>query len=301
MYLPPFRYFAPQTLDEAIALLREHGDEAKLLAGGQSLLPLMMLGLARPGVLIDVNGIPGLDRIEAGGDDVRVGALVRHCAVETDPRLRARCPALADAAPLIGNIRVRHRGTVGGSLAHADPAAEVPLVATALGATIEVRGPDGARDIPAHEFFRGYLETALGPAEVVTALRLPAHGARMGHGLAELVRRSGDFAMVSACAVLGLDGAGRCTHAAVAMGGVGPSALRMRAAERLLVGQPPGDRALDEAADAVRDEVAPESDVHASAEYRRAMARVMARRALRAAAARAGGASPDAGPGAVRS
>src|SRR5579875_3033400 len=154
---------------------------------------------------------------------------------------------------------------------------------------------------PAREFFRGYPETALGPAEVVTALRLPAHGARMGHGLAELVRRSGDFAMVSACAVLGLDGAGRCTHAAVAMGGVGPSALRMRAAERLLVGQPPGDRALDEAADAVRDEVAPESDVHASAEYRRAMARVMARRALRAAAARAGGASPDAGPGAVRS
>ncbi len=301
MYLPPFRYVAPRTLDEAIALLREHGDDAKVLAGGQSLLPLMMLGLARPGVLVDVNGIPGLDRIEADGDAVRVGALVRHRAVETDPRLRAACPVLADAAPLIGNIRVRHRGTVGGSLAHADPAAEVPLVATALGATVEVRGAGGARDIPVHEFFRGYLETALGPAEVVTALRLPARGPRMGYGLAELVRRSGDFATVSACAVLGLDGGGRCTHAAVAIGGVGPSALRMRGAERLLIGQLPGDRTLDDAADAVRAEVAPESDVHASADYRRAMARVMARRALGAAVARAGGESRAAGPGAVRS
>ena len=286
MYPSPFAYHAPATIEETLALLARL-PEAKILAGGQSLLPMMNLGLAQPGALVDVNDLPGLETVTEDGGGLRLGALVRHRTLETSPLIRRRCPALAEAASLIGNIRVRHRGTLGGSLAHADPAAELPLVAVALGATLEIRRLEGAREVSAAEFFRGYLLTDLAPGELVTGVRIPPFAPGTGYGLAELVRRAGDFAIVAACAVLTTDGAGACRHASLALGGVGPHPLVMRRAEALLAGGPLTDRRLAEAADAVPGEVAPESDVHATAAYRRAMARVMAYRALAQARARA--------------
>ncbi len=291
MYLSPFVYHAPASVDEALTLLARL-PQAKVLAGGQSLIPLMSLGLARPGVLVDVNGLPGLDGVTEADGHLRIGALARHHALETSPIIQRRCPLLAEAASLIGNIRVRHRGTLGGSLAHADPAAELPLVAAALGATLEIRRAEGSREVAAEEFFRGYLTTDLAPGELVTGVRLQAFGPATGHGLAELVRRAGDFAIVAACAVLDVDDAGRCGHVSLVVGGVGPHPLRMRRAEVLLVGHALTDPLIKEAAAAVPDEVSPESDIHASAAYRRAMARVMAYRALTMARTRAGG-----GPG----
>ncbi len=285
MYLPPFRYFAPDSVDEALELLRRHLPDAKILAGGQSLLPLMSLGLARPTALIDLNGLTALERVTEDGGSLQVGALTRHRALETSLAIRKRWPLLAEAASLIGNIRVRHRGTIGGSLAHADPAAELPMVASALEAILEIRGPAGPREVSADKFFLGYLQTALAPDEIVTGVRFPAPGPLQGYGLAELVRRAGDFALVAACAILEADGTGRCTLASLAIGGVGPQPLRARAAEALLIGQTLTGQLLDGAAGAVSEQVAPESDVHASAPYRRQMARVMARRALGAAAA----------------
>lgn len=287
MYLAPFVYHAPATVDEALTLLARL-PEAKVLAGGQSLIPLMSLGLARPGALVDVNGLPGLDGITEADGHLRIGALVRHHALETSPIIQRRCPLLAEAASLIGNIRVRHRGTLGGSLAHADPAAELPLVAAALGATLEIRRAEGGREVAAEAFFRGYLTTDLATGELVTGVRLPAFGPATGHGLAELVRRAGDFAIVAACAVLDVDDAGRCGQVSLAVGGVGPHPLRMRGAEALLVGRALTGPLIKEAADAVPDEVSPESDIHASAAYRRTMARVMAYRALTMARTRAG-------------
>ena len=286
MYPSPFAYHTPATMDETLALLARL-PEAKILAGGQSLLPMMNLGLAHPGAVVDVNGLPGLETVTEDGGGLRLGALVRHRTLETSPLIRRRCPVLAEAASLIGNIRVRHRGTLGGSLAHADPAAELPLVAVALGATLEIRRLGGSREVSAAEFFRGYLLTDLAPGEMLTGVRIPASPPATGYGLAELVRRAGDFAIVAACAVITTDGAGACRHASLALGGVGPHPLVMRRAEALLAGGPLTDRRLAEAADAVPGEVAPESDVHATAAYRRAMARVMAYRALAQARARA--------------
>ena len=273
-------------MGETLALLARL-PEAKILAGGQSLVPLMNLGLAKPGALIDVNGVPGLETVTEDGGGLRLGALVRHRTLETSPLIRRRCPALAEAASLIGNIRVRHRGTLGGSLAHADPAAELPLVVVALGARLEIRRLEGSREVPAAEFFRGYLLTDLAPGEMVTGAKIPAFAPGTGYGLAELVRRAGDFAIVAACALITTDGGGHCRHASLAIGGVGPRPLKMRQAEALLTGAPLTDRRLAEAADAVPGEVDPESDVHASAAYRREMARVMAYRALALASARA--------------
>ncbi len=279
MYPAPFAYHAPRSVDQALALLQRL-PEAKILAGGQSLIPLMNLGLARPPALVDVNGLPGLDAVTAEDGHLRLGALVRHHVLETSPVIQQYCPLLAEAAALIGNVRVRHRGTLGGSLAHADPAAELPLVATALGATLEVRRADGVREVAADSFFRGYLVTALEPGELVTGVRVPAFGRGTGYGLAELVRRAGDFAIVAACAVLEIEGTGRCRRVSLALGGIGPQPLRARRVEARLTNDVLTDRRIAEAADAVPDEVSPDSDIHASAAYRRAMARVMAYRAL---------------------
>ncbi len=286
MYPSPFAYHAPRTVDEALTLLR-HLPDAKILAGGQSLVPLMNLGLARPQALVDVNGLPGLDTVTEDDGHLRLGALVRHHALQTSLVIRRRCPLLAEAAAQIGNVRVRHRGTLGGSLAHADPAAELPLVATALGATLEVRRAEGVREVAADTFFRGYLLTDLEPGELVTGVRIPAAARGTGYGLAELVRRTGDFAIVAACAVMDVDDAGRCRRVSLTLGGVGPQPLRVRRAEARLVDEVLTDRRIAQAADAVPDEVSPESDIHASAAYRRAMARVMASRALAMAWTRA--------------
>jgi len=286
MYLSPFAYYAPASVAEVLALLTRLPD-AKVLAGGQSLIPLMNLGLARPGAVIDVNGLPNLDDVVHRDGALHLGALVRHRTLETSPVVARTCPLLREAAAQIGNIRVRHRGTVGGSLAHADPAAELPLVAVTCDATLEIQGTAGVRQVGAGEFFRGYLQTDLGEAELVTGVRFPAFTSRTGHGLTELVRRSGDFAIVAACAVVELDEGGHCRRASLALGGVGPSPIRLPDTEALLAGRTLDGHVIGEAVASVPDRIAPESDIHASAGYRRAMAAVVARRAIEKAVARA--------------
>jgi len=288
MYLRPFSYVAVETVSEAVKTLSEYGDEARVLAGGQSLLPLIGLGLARPRILVDINGVDELDGIRDEGESLYIGALVRYRTLERDPAVRQGIPVLAKAASLVGNIRVRSRGTVGGSLAHADPAAELPCAVVALGGEVDLCGPGGRRRVPADEFFIGPLQTALTEGELVAGVLLPKLGPGSGWAFCELARRSGDFAVVAVCAVVELDGRGRCLRAAVAVAGVGPKPLRLRAVETLLAGSVLNPGLLLEAASEATALVQPSDDVFASAEYRRAMTGVMVRRALALAAKKAG-------------
>ncbi len=284
---PPFEYRAPASLDEALTLLAQHGDEARLLAGGQSLVPLLAFRLARPRLLIDLNRLTELTTVEVDGGLV-LGAMVRDRVAERSELVRSHAPLLAEALPLIGHPAIRTRGTVGGSLAHADPAAELPAVVVALGAELLARSaPHGARSIAASDFFMGYFTTALEPDEILTAIRFPKPPASAGACFAEVSRRHGDFAMVGAAAVLSLDG-GRVSEARLALTGVAGAPVRPRDAEQIVVGAEPGAEVFEEAADIATQGLTPPSDVHATSAYRRRLARVLVRRALDAAARRAG-------------
>jgi aerobic carbon-monoxide dehydrogenase medium subunit len=260
-----------------------------VLAGGQSLVPLLTMRLVRPAAVVDIHGLDELRGVRRDGRTLEIGALVRHRALELGEGPLASCPLLSEAAALIGNVRVRTMGTIGGSLAHADPAAELPAVVRVLDGVLVVRGPQGERTVPAAEFFAGLLTTALRPGELLTAVRLPLPDGRTGYAVEEFTRRAGDFAIVAAMAVVELDGGGRTTRARVAIAGAGPVPVRLAAAERALAGGEPSERAFREA---LRDhdlEVEPDSDVHASADYRRHLTRVLAARALVRAASRAAG------------
>jgi len=262
----PFEYFAPRTVEEALDLLARHGDEAKLLAGGQSLVPMMNMRLVRPAVVVDLNRVAALGAMREDGGRLHLGALVRQHALERDGRVAAAAPLLAEAAPLIGHLQTRARGTIGGSLAHADPAAELPACMIALDAVFHLRSARGPRACSARDFFRGLLSTALEPDELLAGVEVPgAPAARAGHGFAEVARRHGDFALVGACAVLALDAAGVCRHARLVIFGAGDGPHLVRAAA-----------AIDARA-----------DLHATAEYRRRVAAGIAARALQRAAARA--------------
>ncbi|HEX8968312.1 MAG TPA: xanthine dehydrogenase family protein subunit M [Chloroflexota bacterium] len=286
---PPFTYHRPGTLDEALDLLGEHGDEAKVLAGGQSLLPLLSLRLAHPAHLVDINRIDGkLSQVAQQDGGLVIGALVRQRAAEASATVRAGCPLLAEALPLIGHVQIRNRGTVCGSLAHADPASELPGVAMALDAQMVAQSrARGTRRIAADAFFRGYLTTALEPDELLTELRLPAWQAGTGWSFQEVARRHGDFALVGVAASLRLDQAGRCQDVRLAAIGASPGPLRGRAAEAILRGQPFSPDGVAAAAQELGKEVDPASDVQATAAYRRHVTVVLARRALEQAAARA--------------
>jgi aerobic carbon-monoxide dehydrogenase medium subunit len=288
---PPFTYHRPGTLEEALDLLGEYGDEAKVLAGGQSLLPLLSLRLAHPAHLVDINRINGTSSQIGqpdGGLGLTIGALVRQRAAEASPVVRAGCPLLAEALPLIGHTQIRNRGTVCGSLAHADPASELPAVALALdGEMVAQSRARGTRVIAADAFFRGYLTTALEPDELLTELRLPAWPAGTGWSFQEVARRHGDFALVGIAAALRLDAAGTCQDVRLAAIGAGPGPLRGRAAEAALRGQPFSPESVTAAAQALGKEVDPASDVQATAAYRRHVTMVLTRRALEEAAARA--------------
>src|ERR1700694_1242907 len=237
---PPFVYHRPGTLDEALDLLGEYGDEAKVLAGGQSLLPLLSLRLAHPAHLVDINRIDGkLSQVAQQDGGLPIGALVRQRAAESSPVVRAGCPLLAEALPLIGHTQIRNRGTVCGSLAHADPASELPAVALALDAQMVAQSrARGTRVIAADAFFRGYLTTALEPDELLMEFRMAAWPAGMGWSFQEVARRHGDFALVGVAAALRLDMAGTCQDVRLAAIGAGPGPLRGRAAEAALRGQP---------------------------------------------------------------
>jgi carbon-monoxide dehydrogenase medium subunit len=281
----PFEYAAPATLDEAVGLLREHGDEAKLLAGGQSLIPILQYRLARPRIVVDINGLP-FGTITADNGRLRLGALVRHHELEDSEIIAQRWPVLAEAARLIGNVRVRALGTVGGSLAHADPAAELAMVMTALDAQLVIASASGRRTIAARQFFTGPLTTALAPAEMLTEIDVAAIAA-YGWGIEEISRRAGDFAIVAAVALVRLDRAGRIDDARVAFGGVADRPVHARGAEDALRGHEPTPETLARAAQVGRDALDPPSDAFVSGAYRRHLAGVLCRRALTRAVERA--------------
>jgi CO/xanthine dehydrogenase FAD-binding subunit len=287
---PRFEYFAPTSLDEALGLLAEHGDEAKVLAGGQSLVPLLNFRLIRPGYLVDLNEIPGLGGLREENGWIAIGGMTRQRAAETSALVRERCPLLADALPQIGHAQIRNRGTIGGSLAHADPAAELPAVVAALGGELVVRSRHARRVLTPEAFFRAYLTTALEPAELLVEIRLPVTPPRTGTAFVEISRRHGDFALVGVAATVTLDDAGVCTASAVALTGVGPTPVLAREAARTLVGVKPAAAALEEVGRRVSAMVRPDGDLHASSEYRTHVAGVLTRRALARAAERAAGA-----------
>ena len=283
----PFDYVRADSVEDALAVLGEHGEAAKVLAGGHSLIPLMKLRLATPTLLVDVGPLTELDHVRDSGDHVAVGALTRHRRLEIDQTLRQQVPLLCAAAARVGDPQVRHRGTIGGSLAHGDPASDLPAAALALGATMVVRGPAGERLVPAADFFRGFLDTALGPDELLTEVRFPK-AAGAGWSFQKLSRRAQDWAIVGVAAVRagdggddgaaggggGADGAARCVR--VALVNMGPTPLRATAVERAVAeGASP-----EEAAGLAADGTEPSADVHATVEFRRHLARVLVRRAL---------------------
>jgi len=282
MKLPPVDYEAPGTLSEALDLLAEHQDEASVLAGGQSLIPLLALRLAQPAVLIDINGVEGLSGVSRTEDWVTIGATTREYVAEESQTIADAVPLLAAALPLIGHEAIRSRGTVGGSLAHADPAAELPAVARALDAEFVVRGPDGERVVPAAEWFEGYLTTSRGPDELLTEVRFLAVRPGTGTSFQEVARRHGDFAMVGLATSVTLN-AGTITDARLAFAGVSDVPARATAAEELLEGERPTAELFDEAARVAAAGIDPPSDLHGSTEYRKKVAAALVRRGLREA------------------
>lgn len=285
----PFEYFRPDTVDEALGLLVEHGWEAKLLAGGQSLVPAMNFRLAAPGVLIDLNRIPGLDSVREVDGGLRMGTMVRQHAAERSDTVRRLAPLLAEALPFVAHPQIRNRGTVGGSIAHADPAAELPAVMLALGARMHLVGPNGARVLGADEFFTGLFATALEHDEMLAEIEIPAIAPRTGGAFMEVSRRHGDFGLAGLAMQVTLDDGGCCSDARIALLGVGEGPVLAHAAADALRGQSPSADLFAAAADAARAEVDPPMDIHASSDYRRHLVGVLVGRALPIAFGRAEG------------
>lgn len=290
-----FAYHAPASVDEAVALLARYGGEAKLLAGGQSLVPLLNFRLSRPAALVDLNRVAALAYIREDAGHVRLGAMTRQRAIEFSPVIRRRLPLLAEATTLVGHLPIRTRGTIGGSLAHADPAAEYPAALTALGGQVIVRGPRGERILVAGELFQTYLTTTLAADEMLVEVRLPMMPDGAGFAFEEFSRRHGDFAIVGIAAMVVGQAGGRCAAARLVAAGAGPVPVRLRAAEEILERDGLSVTAVEAAARRAAELVDPPSDIHASADYRRNLTRVLTGRALRRAIARLDILSPTAG------
>ena len=281
----PFHYAAPDTEEQTLALLHAHGSEAKLLAGGQSLVPLLSMRLARPSIIIDLNRVKTLDYIREEDGEIRIGAMTRQRNAERSSLVTRRLPLLAETLPFVGHLPIRSRGTVGGSIAHADPSAELPAVLVALGGSVVLRRLEKTRVVQGEDFFVSYLTTALRPDELLTEVRVPVHD-RKGTAFLEIARRHGDYALVGVAAVVTMDG-NRCAQARLAFTGVGPTPVRIPEVEVLLAGAVLTDAVLADVRTLVADRIDPEDDVHATAQYRKDVAGVLAERALRAAATRA--------------
>jgi aerobic carbon-monoxide dehydrogenase medium subunit len=286
MYSADFDYHRARTLAEAQSLLAAHPD-AKLLAGGHSLIPLMKLRLAAPSALIDIGRIPELRGISASGGALRIGALTTHADLAASPDLATSAAALAEAAAMVGDPAVRNRGTIGGNIAHADPASDLPTVLVALGASVTVVGPKGERTIPADQFFTGIMTTALADGEIVTAVLIPASAPGEGSAYVKFSHPASRYAVIGAAARIAVE-RGQCSRASVAIGGLTPCARRAASVERALAGKPLDDAALAAAAAKIADDLGDDlsGDIYASAEYRAAVAPVYVRRALAAAVAR---------------
>ncbi|HSF05518.1 MAG TPA: xanthine dehydrogenase family protein subunit M [Methylomirabilota bacterium] len=284
---PRFEYHAPATTEEALGLLAGYGGEAKVLAGGQSLMPLLNFRLVRPAALIDLNRIAALAYIREVDGQVRFGAMTRQRTVEFSPVVRQRLPLLTEATRWVGHLPIRTRGTIGGSIAHADPAAEYPAVLAALDGEVVARSARGERTLRSSDLFQTYLTTTLEPDEILTEVRLPAMPAGAGYAFEEFARRHGDFAIVGIAALIVLEGR-RVVRARLATAGAHPVPCRLRAAEEILERDGLNEEAIAAAAARAGELVEPDSDIHASADYRRHLTGVLTARALKRARAGAG-------------
>ena len=274
-----FEYHAPASVGEALATLERYGGEARVLAGGQSLVPMMNFRLATPRAIVDLNRIPELAYIEAEGELVRIGSMTRQRRLEADPLVAAKLPLLREALRWVGHLPTRSRGTIGGSIAHADPSAEIPMVLQVLEGEIVAHGPQGERRVPAQDLFRAALTTSLAPLEILTEVRLPAMPPQAAFAVEEFARRKGDFAIAAVAVMLVRDGE-RCTKARLATAGVGPASVRLREAEGVLEQKGLSEDVVGEAADKAAAQVDPVSDLNGSAEYRRHLTGVLTRRAV---------------------
>lgn len=283
-----FDYHAPSSLDEAIALLTEHGDDAKILAGGQSLIPAMRYRLALPEVLIDINGLSDLEYIRDGGDHLSIGAMAREVMLEDDEVVQSNYHMLADAAHVIADPLVRNQATVGGNIAHADPANDHPAVMLAYDATVVAKGPNGERTIAIDDFFTGLFENSLADDEILTEIRIPTPAAGSGGAYEKIERKVGDYAISAAAVQLVMDG-DTCTAARVGLTNVNPTPMRATGAEAALVGQVLTDSVIEAAGKAAAGECDPSGDLRGSAEYKRDITRVMVKRAIAKAVKRATG------------
>jgi carbon-monoxide dehydrogenase medium subunit len=282
----PFNLLRPKSVDEVLTLLQSHGDEAKILAGGQSLVPLMNFRLAQPHNLIDLNKVEGLDQIKFDDQALSLGAMVRQRDVERSASIAKRLPILREAIEQVAHPAIRNRGTVGGSLVHADPSAELPLLAVALDATFHLQSAQASRSVAAKDFYQGYLLTDIAPDELLVSTDFHLPPADCGWCCTEIARRHGDFAIVAVAVLLGCGRDGKIDFAHVALGGVGPAPLRVTAAEQALVGEQPGAGLFRRAGDIAAQAVEPPADIHASAGYRRHLTGVLVRRALATAESR---------------
>ncbi|MFM1650662.1 FAD binding domain-containing protein [Brevibacillus sp. B_LB10_24] len=282
-----FDYYSPQTVHEALLLLEQHGFEAKILAGGQSLIPTMNMRLASPKVLIDLGRIGDLESIRLTEEEIRIGGMTRQYLIEQSPEVARDCPMLAEGIKLIGHPQIRSRGTVGGSLVHADPTAELPVILCTLGGAVTLASLDGERVVPAEEFFLTYLTTAIEPNEILVAVQIPRIQAGSGHAIEEFALRKGDFAIVLAAAAVTLDEAGKIAAASLGLGGVDGAPVKLDQVTDALLGLEPDSRLIQECCEQIRDIVEPEADIHASAEYRRDLSVTLSRRALETALSRA--------------
>ncbi len=289
MIPPAFSYLAPKTLPEALSLLRQHGEAAKVLAGGHSLIPMMKLRLATPAYLIDIGGIPGLEYLREADGFLHIGAMTREVALESSDLVRDKYPILYDTARMIADPQVRNLATVGGNLAHGDPGNDHPATMLALGAEVVAEGPDGRRTIPVRDFFVDFYATALTPDEILVEIRIPTPPPGSGGAYLKLERKVGDYATAGVAAQVTLDDDGRCTYAGIGLTNVGYIPIKVTAAEAALVGGLLTDDALEEAARVAAEASQPSDDLRGSAAYKRDMVRVLTVRALRLAAERARG------------
>ena len=286
----PFKYYAPDSVAEVLALLHEHGYDAKILAGGQSLVPMMNFRLVQPSVLVDINNIPELSYIETHDKGIRLGAMVRHSQAERDPLIKEKAPLVHETMPQIATAQIRNRGTIGGSLAHADASAELVVVTTALEAQFKIQNQKGERLVPASEFFVGLLVTCMEPDDLLVEIQIPPLLPRSGWSLKEVARRPHDFALMGVAAVLTLDKKERCTEARLVYLSAGDGPILAPEAAKLLIGNEISSDLITAAAEkAATDEIDPGSDIHATADFRRHLANVLTRRALEEAVQRAKG------------
>jgi len=288
MIPPSFEYLRPKTVPEAVAMLQQHGDEAKILSGGQSLIPMMKLRLARPGVLIDINRISGLSYVKEEGGYLKIGGLTREAEMESSPLVRSKYPILLDTAHVIADPQVRNMATVGGNLAHGDPANDHPATMVALGAQVIATGPKGERVIPIEDFFVSLFATALQHEEILTEIRIPVPPARSGGAYFKLERKVGDFATVAVAAQLTLDEKGVCQSVGIGLTNVGPTPVKARKAEEFLRGKDSDESNIAQAAQLAADESTPSPDLRGPVEYKKGLVKELAKRALTRALGRAG-------------